>query len=172
MPVFASAGSVLVGSLATIFINSKTETLDAWLTALNHNPASLERACLEATEAPETVETGLVSAPGGGLKASFVDEALEMMPVGNGANGGSGRLQTTAVEGGGGDDGGVGSVGRGDRVLLAMVLVFSLLFAYLSALVGSSDLLGCFLGGLAFSGVPGVQRIWGRQVRCLVFSIG
>lgn len=59
----------------------------------------------------------------------------------------------------------MGAMCLGDRVLFAMVLALALLFAYLSALVGSSDLLGCFFGGLAFSSVPGVRSVWERQVR-------
>ncbi|CAN0286965.1 unnamed protein product, partial [Laminaria digitata] len=46
-----------------------------------------------------------------------------------------------------------------------MVLSLSLLFAYLSSAIGSSDLLGCFFGGVAFSGVPGVEKVWERQMK-------
>ncbi|CAN0317063.1 unnamed protein product, partial [Laminaria digitata] len=46
-----------------------------------------------------------------------------------------------------------------------MVLSLSLLFAYLSSVMGSSDLIGCFFGGVAFSGVPGVGRVWERQMK-------
>lgn len=93
---------------------------------------------------------------------------------GTAGNGPQGRLSNGLDGDGGGGSGdsgggsggcGEGWVGTGDRVLLAMVLALSLLFAYLSSAIGSSDLLGCFFGGVAFSGVPGVGKVWSRQVR-------
>ncbi|CAM9442731.1 unnamed protein product, partial [Discosporangium mesarthrocarpum] len=52
-----------------------------------------------------------------------------------------------------------------DIALLVMILSLSCIMSYLSFLVGSSDLLGCFLGGLAFSGVPGARVAWDRQLK-------
>lgn len=165
LPVVASVGSVLVGSMAAVIISSKTEPLSAWLKSLNDPPPS-ERKGLPATNSPKQSESLVRSNPG----VVGFGEGLEAINLqGNSiAAGGDGAPSTEPFNGPGGD---TGAVGKGDRILLGMVLVFSLLFAYLSSLVGSSDLLGCFLGGMAFSGVPGVQRVWGRQVIIRVVTI-
>lgn len=161
VPVLASVGSVLVGSLATIFINSKTERLDAWVVSLNHP----RRERISSLNFPETPEPGLVVSKSGEVRTGAFEES-GMMPLDGVVSVGGGAAQPgNSDRPRNGGVGGVESVGLGDRALLAIVLAFSLLFAYLSALVGSSDLLGCFMAGLAFSGVPGVQRVWGRQVR-------
>ncbi|CAM9344573.1 unnamed protein product, partial [Hapterophycus canaliculatus] len=140
IPVLASAGSIVVGGVAAVLISSKTEPLGAWL-------ASLDGISDRQKYASPSVE---VAMPLEGDVVAATDTASVPPGTQNAAESGEER--------------GVGLVGKGDRVLLVMVLAFSLVFAYLSSLVGSSDLLGCFLGGLAFSGVPGVQRIWARQV--------
>lgn len=141
VPVLASVGSVVVGSVATVFISSKTEPLGAWLESLNRT----------SNKRNPSAPSAEVAVPLEGSVATTTNAASSLPTIQNAAESGEKR--------------GVGLVvGRGDRVLLMMVLAFSLVFAYLSSLVGSSDLLGCFLGGLAFSGVPGVQRVWARQV--------
>lgn len=137
MPVLASVGSVMVGSVAAVVISSKTEPLGAWLPSLNGTTNSGS----SSTDHDDDVN----------LTASPFEEVVTTT-----------RTEVVPREAGGDR---AGLVGRGDRALLAMVLAISLLFAYVSSLVGSSDLLGCFLGGLAFSGVPGVERVWSRQVR-------
>lgn len=55
----------------------------------------------------------------------------------------------------------------GDRALLLAVLVVSAVLALLCRAVGSSDLLGAFLGGLMFSAVPRANEVWGRQCKRL-----
>lgn len=104
-----------------------------------------------------TLELANVNAAGGGEGGGGREGA-----VGEGSKDRLSKGVGGDSDGGGGPD---GWVGTGDRVLLAMALALSLLFAYLSSAIGSSDLLGCFFGGVAFSGVPGVGRVWERQVR-------
>ncbi|CAM9285274.1 unnamed protein product [Scytosiphon promiscuus] len=138
IPVLASVGSVAVGSVAAVFISSQTEPLGAWLASLNRD-SNKRTPSAPSAQAAVPLEGGVVSVTNDARATQHVAES--------------------------GEERAVGLVGRGDRVLLVMVLAFSLVFAYLSSLVGSSDLLGCFLGGLAFSGVPGVQRVWARQMK-------
>lgn len=197
---------MLLGCLATVFITSKTEPLDAWLSSLDrvntrgdsHNSGidhSVESTAIPppssgvrlrkqqqltpSSSASRTTATGTTCSGRDHLDRHAdqkVDPALDLVtskPLGNGVEheaheGGHLIAPQIPGGGGGGEDIGPSVVKKGERVLVAMVLALSLLFAYLSALVGSSDLLGCFLGGLAFSAVPGVQSIWGRQVRRLL----
>jgi Kef-type K+ transport system membrane component KefB len=56
----------------------------------------------------------------------------------------------------------------GDRLLLSFVLLSAALFAWLSSLVGSSDLLGCFFAGLAFSPILHCKQVWDRQMKQFV----
>lgn len=199
LPVVASVGSILVGSLATLFINSKTRSLNAWLMSLDRSaafqqpldmatpanisaPAPASRSSVRETAAehtrvtpssgdddrriltPTTAEMHLSAGTNRGEKNKEVGRKM--------AAGGMQLPETTHDQAVDRQDGGH-AIGRSDRVLLAMVFALSLLFAYLSALVGSSDLLGCFLGGLAFSGVPGVRTVWGRQViYCTLIFLG
>lgn len=158
IPVVASVGSVLVGTLTAIFISSKTMQIEAWLSYLNDPDASRQEQPA-AHGATRTFSNGIVHGSNGRS---------------GGPVAGAGVIETAALEGdrGGGHEtrmqavlGSRESIGRGDHILLGMVLMLSLLFAYLSALIGSSDLLGCFLGGLAFSRVPAVRQVWQRQVR-------
>lgn len=173
MPILASVGSVIVGSLAAVFISSKTEPLGAWLSSLNGTNNGGRPPCEQSQTAVGTVtrhgrehlsleEQLADNAVGRGP----ADVEMTTIPLQVGAAAAADTTPTTTTAAAARDGGGsnAGLVERGDRVLLAMVLAFSLLFAYLSSLVGSSDLLGCFLGGLAFSGVPGVQKVWARQV--------
>lgn len=170
----ASVGSVLVGSLVTIFISSRTRPLNAWLASLNHSPTPTdEAAAAAAVKARETMECGLVTRSSG----SGGTGNTEVHDVPQGCTSHSRRAEDRNRNGAQAalSDGGMrsqvgGAISRGDRVLLAIVLALSLLFAYLSASVGSSDLLGCFLGGLAFSTVPGVRPVWARQVSSVGFS--
>lgn len=173
VPILASVGSVIVGSLAAVIISSKTEPLGAWLSSLNGTNTG-------GTHAREQTQT-TVGAVTRHRQEHFSPEKLladnaigrgpadvEMtVPLQVGAATTTTATTSIAAARDRGDSS-AGLVGRGDRVLLAMVVAFSLLFAYLSSLVGSSDLLGCFLGGLAFSGVPSVQKVWARQVHELV----
>lgn len=170
MPILASLGSVMVGTLAAVLLSSKTEPLGAWLSSLN----GIDIGGKPAGEQSQT-SVGAVTrqrqdylSPEKELADNAVgrgpaDVETTAVPLQVGAD--TTTTTTVAAARDGGDSSSAGSVGRGERALLAMVLAFSLLFAYLSALVGSSDLLGCFLGGLAFAGVPGVRRVWRRQVR-------
>lgn len=202
MPVLASVGSVLVGSLAAVIISSKTESLSAWLSSLNgtnksssgggngshdsHNsngrpsPERPEEAAGAATmrrQQQQRLSPAASSFPahtGGRALTADDGKMAASSPLEEGVA--ATRTEVVPRDAGGNKP---GLVRTGERALLAMVLAFSLLFAYLSSLVGSSDLLGCFLGGLAFSGVPGVQRVWTRQVRvmlagfvCLLASLG
>lgn len=165
VPILASVGSVIVGSLAAVFISSKTETLGAWLSSLNGGKPHCEQSQTAVGAVKRHQQEHL--SPEKRLTDNVIgrgpaDVEMTTTPLQVGA---AATTTTTLVAAS--RDGGyrsAGLVGRGDRVLLAMVLAFSLLFAYLSSLVGSSDLLGCFLGGLAFSGVPDVERVWTRQV--------
>lgn len=154
VPVLASVGSVLVGGIVTVIINSQTQALDALLESFNNST----RECLPSINSPEggavRSKPVLASEPGN------VDTTVLDGPATAGEN-----VRTEQGVSNGPISGSVGAVGLGDRLLLVMVLALSMLFAYSSALVGSSDLLGCFLGGVAFSSVPGVQKVWGRQVR-------
>eukprot|EP00752_Nemacystus_decipiens_P016265 g14545.t1 len=169
VPILASVGSVILGSLAAVLISSKTEPLGAWLSSLNGTINGEIPAC----EQSQTV-VGMMTrhrqehrSPEKHLADNAVgrgpvDVEVTTIPLQVGATTAAAATIAAARDGGSSS---AGLVGRGDRVLLAMVLAFSLLFAYLSSLVGSSDLLGCFLGGLAFSGVPGVQKVWARQMK-------
>ena len=49
--------------------------------------------------------------------------------------------------------------------LLACMIVVSCVAAFLCRLVGSSDLLGCFVGGLLFSSLPEARDVWERQMK-------
>lgn len=136
-----------------VIINSQTKSLDALLESLNNSA----RECLPSTNPPE----------GGAVRSKPVLASAQEnvdTTVFDGPATAEENVRTEPGVSSGPISGSVGAVGLGDRLLLAMVLALSLLFAYSSALVGSSDLLGCFLGGVAFSGVPGVQKVWGRQV--------
>lgn len=174
MPILASVGSVIVGSLAAILISSKTEPLGAWLSSLDGTNHGGKFLCEQSQTAVGAVtrhrqedlspEKRLADNTVGRRPA---DVEMTTIPLQAGAAA-TATTATTVVAVRDGGDSSLDLVGRGDRVLLAMVLAISLLFAYLSSLVGSSDLLGCFLGGLAFSGVPGVQRVWARQVNALI----
>lgn len=159
-----------MGSLATVFISSQSKRLNAWMCSLNE--ASRRRRKPLAANGPDTPESGFVARSSGGSGTAVRSENLQIRPLGGVKRAGDNApLEAVVIDCPAG-----GSVGKGDRVLLAMVLALSLAFAYLSALVGSSDLLGCFLGGLAFSRVPRVRTVWGRQVRfgvsCVPFCVG
>eukprot|EP00903_Cladosiphon_okamuranus_P010852 g10252.t1 len=169
VPILASVGSVMVGSLAAVFISSKTETLGAWLSSLNDGGAPCEQS-LTAEGAVKRHQQDHLSPKKQSTDTAIgrgpADVEMTRTPLQAGAAATTTTSTTTLVEASrDGGDKSPGLVGRGDRVLLAMVLAFALFFAYLSSLVGSSDLLGCFLGGLAFSGVPDVQRVWARQMK-------
>lgn len=185
VPVLASVGSVLVGGLAVVCISSKTEPLGAWLSSLNKKNSSNDSGRLSSSPARRVeVATGTArqgeqdlspsvyrSPPAVDEPAAAADRGQTLvgtttLPLEPGvfSTPAAVAVSPTLYGGDAGRQGDAGSVRRGDRALLTMVLAFSLVFAYLSSLVGSSDLLGCFLGGLAFSGVPGVQTIWARQV--------
>lgn len=197
LPVVASVGSILVGSLVTLFINSRTGPLNAWLMSLDRSPTSHQPlatpvnisapAPASRSSAGETVaeHTRVTPSSGDGGRRIVTPATADMQSSAetNGGEKNKGAGQNMTVGGMrlpesiydqevDGQDGGH-AIGTGDRVLLAMVFALSLLFAYLSALVGSSDLLGCFLGGLAFSGVPGVRTVWRRQViYCTLIFLG
>ena len=178
MPILASVGSVIVGSLAAILISSKTEPLGAWLSSLNGTNHGGKFLCEQSQTAVGAVTRHRQEdlSPEKRLADNTVgrgpaDVEMTTIPLQVGAAAtvaATATTPTTIIAARDDGDSSPDLVGRGDRVLLAMVLAISLLFAYLSSLVGSSDLLGCFLGGLAFSGVPGVQRVWARQVHALI----
>lgn len=52
-----------------------------------------------------------------------------------------------------------------DSILLAVLFLVAALMAFACRLVGSSDLLGCFLAGLLFSSLDNAEASWHRQVR-------
>lgn len=170
VPVLASVGSVIVGSFAAVFISSKAEPLGAWLLSLNTINNGGKPQCVGAVRQQQQEHLSPEKQfADNAVGRDLADVEMTTVPLRVGANTTTTTTPVAAARGGG--DSGAGLVERGDRVLLAMVLAVSLLFAYLSSLVGSSDLLGCFLGGLAFSGVPGVERVWARQVRALVWFL-
>ncbi|CAM9675350.1 unnamed protein product [Ectocarpus sp. 12 AP-2014] len=186
VPVLASVGSVSVGGLAAVYISSKAEPLGVWLSYLNKKNSSNDNGRLSSSPA-RRAEVAIGTARQGGqdlspsvhrspqvvdepaaaadLGQTLVDTTTVPLEPGVFSTPAAVAVSPTLYGGDAGRQGDAGSVRRGDRALLTMVLAFSLVFAYLSSLVGTSDLLGCFLGGLAFSGVPGIQTIWARQMK-------
>ncbi|CAN0354651.1 unnamed protein product [Ectocarpus sp. 12 AP-2014] len=186
VPVLASVGSVSVGGLAAVYISSKAEPLGVWLSYLNKKNSSNDNGRLSSSPARRAeVATGTARqgeqdfspsvyrsppvadepAAAADLGQTLVDTTTVPLEPGVFSTPAAVAVSPTLYGGDAGRQGDAGSVRRGDRALLTMVLAFSLVFAYLSSLVGTSDLLGCFLGGLAFSGVPGIQTIWARQMK-------
>ena len=156
LPVLASAGSILVGGIVTVVVSSKTEELDSLLKSLN-DPA---RRRYSSGSTPNPLRSELVQSKPADTDASRQSDTM----LTDGAFEAGENIYSQPGASNVPSTGAIGAVGLGDRLLLLMVLALSLLFAYCSALVGSSDLLGCFLGGVALSGIPGVQRVWARQV--------
>ncbi|CAM9257218.1 unnamed protein product [Choristocarpus tenellus] len=143
LPVAGSVGSVVVGIITTVLISGQSQALRVWLSSLD-----VKENCLTSTRpTPSPCRPGAPYNP-----LTLGDKGKTQDTV---ASSLSGSTATVRAEG----------KSRGDYVLLVMVLSLSTLMAYLSALVGSSDLLGCFLGGVAFSRVPGVQTAWARQLK-------
>ncbi|CAM9980890.1 unnamed protein product [Ascophyllum nodosum] len=156
LPVLASAGSILVGGIVTVVVSSKTEELDSLLKSLN-DPA---RRRYSSGSTPNPLRSELVQSKPADTDASRQSDTM----LTDGAFEAGENIYSQPGASNVPSTGAIGAVGLGDRLLLLMVLALSLLFAYCSALVGSSDLLGCFLGGVALSGIPGVQRVWARQM--------
>lgn len=155
--MIASIGSVLMGGVATVLISSRTKQLSTWLSKLNHRPdGEIQRHAIDPS-AEDSPGFNAIPRADDTVNSFGVGDNFESSPFGDERGRDGSQVQTI-----------IGVQPRelrgGDTVLLAMVLALALLFAYLSASVGSSDLLGCFLAGLAFSRVPGVKQVWARQV--------
>lgn len=52
-----------------------------------------------------------------------------------------------------------------DNALLTLIIASCTVIAFLCRLAGSSDLLGCFVGGLLFSSLKPASRVWQQQMK-------